>query len=526
MPVSPGPYKGTIDSTGFFSTTLINGDSSLLLPKGSQWLVQVCPDVGAGGGSVYPCTQITLPLSGTTVNLSSQLNAATGAISVGGLVPMATAYQDNEIATTSLRDGTFYFNTLSRDVRCWWQGGWYDCFGGGGGSNATYEHNGTFVGQQPILDFVDTPSVGFTLLNDSGNNRVTVQATASGGGGGSVSCENLSPLMYCNANYPSTTNDIIYNNYNWGQNTAYMGPPTGTQNLPYLVNSVTCQENPSSNAVCTFPSSLTTGDAFIFAVLADNGSVGTPTDTLGNTATCLTFCTGTQGVWYVKNTQGGNDTVTVPLGTNADWSMIMSEVVGADPTAPIQTSNTGGTCSSSNPYTLTFASVNLTSPGTVIALQSGGGIAGTGYGVYSAGAGYNLEAQSAFYGGSGLGNSRSQAIEWGPAVSAGMYSPTMIYTELPGASSICPSPNVTIAIKPASSSNADKPFPRYIKQTDLLFLQPNVYGLLTACSATTEGNIGVVNDSTTNTWGATVAGGGSLHVMVYCDGTNWTVMAK
>jgi len=36
-----------------------------------------------------------------------------------------------------------------------------------------------------------------------------------------------------------------------------------------------------------------------------------------------------------------------------------------------------------------------------------------------------------------------------------------------------------------------------------------------------------VTDSTTNTWGAAITtGGGSNHVLAYCDGTNWTVAAK
>ena len=49
---------------------------------------------------------------------------------------------------------------------------------------------------------------------------------------------------------------------------------------------------------------------------------------------------------------------------------------------------------------------------------------------------------------------------------------------------------------------------------------------LPACSGSTEGAMRAVNDSTTNTWGATITGAGSDHVLAYCDGTNWTVMAK
>lgn len=46
------------------------------------------------------------------------------------------------------------------------------------------------------------------------------------------------------------------------------------------------------------------------------------------------------------------------------------------------------------------------------------------------------------------------------------------------------------------------------------------------CVTGLEGTHESVSDSTTNTWGATVTGGGSDHIMMYCDGTNWTVYAK
>jgi len=41
-----------------------------------------------------------------------------------------------------------------------------------------------------------------------------------------------------------------------------------------------------------------------------------------------------------------------------------------------------------------------------------------------------------------------------------------------------------------------------------------------------EGMILGITDSTTDTWGATITGGGSLHVLAYYNGTNWTVFGK
>lgn len=48
----------------------------------------------------------------------------------------------------------------------------------------------------------------------------------------------------------------------------------------------------------------------------------------------------------------------------------------------------------------------------------------------------------------------------------------------------------------------------------------------TPCSSNTEGSMAAVTDSNTSTWGATISGGGSSHVLAYCDGTHWTVEAN
>jgi hypothetical protein len=60
-------------------------------------------------------------------------------------------------------------------------------------------------------------------------------------------------------------------------------------------------------------------------------------------------------------------------------------------------------------------------------------------------------------------------------------------------------------------------------------LAPGAFATLTAtytCNSTNEGMLASVNDSNTNTWGATVANGGSFHILVFCNGTNWTVAGK
>jgi hypothetical protein len=55
---------------------------------------------------------------------------------------------------------------------------------------------------------------------------------------------------------------------------------------------------------------------------------------------------------------------------------------------------------------------------------------------------------------------------------------------------------------------------------------PTVFANLPTCGPPAEGTTATVSDSTANTWGATITGGGNNHVLAYCDGTDWTVAAK
>jgi hypothetical protein len=56
--------------------------------------------------------------------------------------------------------------------------------------------------------------------------------------------------------------------------------------------------------------------------------------------------------------------------------------------------------------------------------------------------------------------------------------------------------------------------------------KPGTLSQAGSCSGATEGTIAPITDSTTNTWGATITGSGAFHVLGYCDGSVWSVMAK
>jgi hypothetical protein len=59
-----------------------------------------------------------------------------------------------------------------------------------------------------------------------------------------------------------------------------------------------------------------------------------------------------------------------------------------------------------------------------------------------------------------------------------------------------------------------------------LKLSPPTFSSLPTCAAGIEGAMLPVTDSSTITWGATITGSSTNHVLAYCDGTNWTVAAK
>lgn len=53
--------------------------------------------------------------------------------------------------------------------------------------------------------------------------------------------------------------------------------------------------------------------------------------------------------------------------------------------------------------------------------------------------------------------------------------------------------------------------------------QAKQFSKLTSCTSTNEGSEAAVTDSTTSTYGQSIAGSGANHVHAYCNGTNWIV---
>jgi hypothetical protein len=64
-----------------------------------------------------------------------------------------------------------------------------------------------------------------------------------------------------------------------------------------------------------------------------------------------------------------------------------------------------------------------------------------------------------------------------------------------------------------------------VKFGDVTQITATTFSTLPACASGTEGTMRPVTDSTTNIQGSTITGGGTNHVIAYCNGTNWIVNA-
>jgi hypothetical protein len=174
--------------------------------------------------------------------------------------------------------------------------------------------------------------------------------------------------------------------------------------------------------------------------------------------------------------------------------------------------------------------------GQLIALSSTHGLIGTMPSTSATCAGGNCGSEALEIGSAAVGslawgkgivlddgsfNSANNALEIGATdpVIASQPSYKACFARLDGGGSrhvdVCMNSSITGDLVLAASAGGTVRLP-----TALLFAS------LPSCVAGIEGAMRPVSDSTTATWGATIGGSGGNHVLAYCDGTNWTVMAK
>lgn len=134
QPISPS-QSGIANTSGFFTVNV--DDNNVVAPAGSKWKFTICPNA-----SVVACTEVQLIITGPSMDISAQLNAAISPPVVGSQPTIVRAYKDVEVNGSF---GVFYSNTIDNLLR---QCQLIFCAGtgwviiGGGGSGTTVEVNG------------------------------------------------------------------------------------------------------------------------------------------------------------------------------------------------------------------------------------------------------------------------------------------------------------------------------------------------------------------------------------------------
>lgn len=91
--------------------------------------------------------------------------------------------------------------------------------------------------------------------------------------------------------------------------------------------------------------------------------------------------------------------------------------------------------------------------------------------------------------------------------------------------------NQAVTVKPVGTGSTDFSVQNFagtinnflVNENASITLHPAAFSTYGSCSAGTEGSIAAVTDSSVNTFGTVVTGGGSNHIKMYCNGTSWVV---
>lgn len=534
----------------------VNGDCTV---GGQQVLTQGLPSTGtqqigtsnvlpgAGVMASFPMCSVSVVLSGTANNasiFSDNLASPTPlsnpfVANVDGTFVFFTAQGTCYDITTSSGSGPMlpYSRTYS-DV-CLGTG-----TGGGGGGGGV--GNGS-AGQLAIYLVSGSTVAGDTNLTDllnsliyTGSGGITAPILATNGAGGGLvqvgsdgvhagtvqlSGNTTVPALTANTASDIGPNSASFTAYAWQRPTA----ENGSAGLLHVAaaSSHISQESVSGVSIADHTASGTPGaTTFLrgdntWAVPAGGGG-GCGSGTSGNlmeftgTSTCgnapivdggttgLAVTTPTTGTWNVSTggTTGGQSIVTgATTGVNYMGSIPLSQIGGSGAFSYCEWQSGG----SGN-----FICKTLNSSGTSPALQL------TGTNAVSA-ATWAIEDSSSKNGICGIatgGITASTCVGGGPTATGiefrGDTGQTFTF-RIAGSST---------KYTAVSNSGVQVQAGQQFQST------AGAFSTLATCNGANEGAMAAVTDSSTNTWGATITGSSTNHVLAYCNGTNWTVMAK
>lgn len=110
---NPYPPTVTLSPTGTFSISLPSNNA--IAPGGSQWTFTVCPN------ATFTCASVNIPLTTSTLNISSNLTAAIGSTIIQPIVqptPVNSAYGNSEVKTPPAW-GHLYFDSTLKALKVW-----------------------------------------------------------------------------------------------------------------------------------------------------------------------------------------------------------------------------------------------------------------------------------------------------------------------------------------------------------------------------------------------------------------------
>lgn len=172
-PGVPGPYTWSggafnqlpatvsLDSGGNFTLSLPS--NTAIVPSGSTWLINVCPNAS------LQCAVVNAPLTGGSVNISS-LVTASSAWPVGGISPtqISKVYNVAQAGTPPLNQGGMVYNTTNQTMNVYGTGGWTP-FAVVGGLPVVTNPGGNQTVTQPLNTIFNFITSGTGTLQHNGN---------------------------------------------------------------------------------------------------------------------------------------------------------------------------------------------------------------------------------------------------------------------------------------------------------------------------------------------------------------------
>jgi hypothetical protein len=254
---SPQVFTGAMDSSGAMSVTV--PDNNFISPAGTQWLFTLCPNASA------PCTPVTLPVAGASVNLTSTFSAA----AIAPRFPaksqgLSWGYSTVEINQTPVPGGAFFNVTLLCTET--WNGTAFVC------------------------------STSGTVTN--------------------FSAGNLSPLFTTTVTNPNTTPMLNFIPDSVTANVVLAGPTSGTIDSGSNVNS----GNGTVVSVTGTPTAAPEAVLFIGNYSFSSGSGTFPTPTVPASGWTVIDTPATAGVFLNTAATTSPFTASSTLGFTSDWT--------------------------------------------------------------------------------------------------------------------------------------------------------------------------------------------------------------